>query len=60
MSDQNITCEGFRKLSRRGVLQVGALGALGFTAADFFRAQEAHSLSGHPASTDCIVVVFCT
>ena len=43
-------CPGFRTLSRRGVLQVGGLGALGFGLSDLLRAQAAQAAEPVPAA----------
>ena len=40
---RSTACPGFRKLQRRGVLQVGALSALGLSLADLFRIQAAQA-----------------
>ncbi len=53
-------CESFRRLSRRGVVQAGALGALGLGLPDLFRMQAAQAAAGVPRSgaADSVLLIW--
>jgi hypothetical protein len=54
----SISCNGFRRLRRRGVLQVGALTACGLSLADLFRLQAAQAASPGMAKADSVILIW--
>jgi hypothetical protein len=51
-------CSGFKRLPRRGALQVGGLTALGLGLGDLFRLQEAQAAAPAPARADSVILLW--